>query len=569
MGRLGWIAAGALFVATGGWAATVREPAYGLPHFYAETDVELARENGREIAKDRLGQLILLARVGRGTLSQAFGLLSPSTFDDDVEARTTAYTSSELNRMFERLPARERAIVLAYCEGVNDTLDAVVAGTSPKPVEISALESLGLAADLFGNATNVSDQVDPYYRAPGGADPERPSGGFQFTPEMAMSVAVLEVRNFGFNSFEEDRRLGELQALVAKHGGGAGTEIWRDLNFLDDPLAPISVPESSAPGYGGPLAKRDERNAAARRLAAAAARFPRRDWAGARALRDAAAERRAEFAARLGAWPKLGSYAWVIGASRSATGNPWVGGFPQTGIQTPSIMHFAENRSGEGIQGLGMEFAGAPFVLIGQTDSVAYTTTTAQSRVVDTFFETLVLEDADAIRYVDEGVPAPLAMRIEIFRGVADQTRTMWRSHERAGNGGTRPIIDFLGDAEGVASGGSLAELVDDEASFDAGFVGGWVALVGGTGAGQIRPIGAAAPTTLSPTTPWTTAPDATSVYVAAKAGQPITAVAADSATDGEVLTFKNQGRKAAMVFWQVFLASDTRNNYNMTVTIQ
>ena len=46
-------------------------------------------------------------------------------------------------------------------------------------------------------------------------------------------------------------------------------------------------------------------------------------------------------------------------------------------------------------------------------------------------------------------------------------------------------------------------------------------------------------------------------------------AVAADSATDGEVLTFKNQGRKAAMVFWQVFLASDTRNNYNMTVTIE
>ena len=49
-------------------ADVVREPAFGLPHFYADTDVELARENGREIAKDRLGQLILLARVGRGTL---------------------------------------------------------------------------------------------------------------------------------------------------------------------------------------------------------------------------------------------------------------------------------------------------------------------------------------------------------------------------------------------------------------------------------------------------------------------------------------------------------------------
>ena len=53
-------------------AVTVREPAYGLPHIFADTDLELARENGREIAKDRLAQLVLLARVGRGTLYQAF-----------------------------------------------------------------------------------------------------------------------------------------------------------------------------------------------------------------------------------------------------------------------------------------------------------------------------------------------------------------------------------------------------------------------------------------------------------------------------------------------------------------
>ncbi|HEY8492323.1 MAG TPA: penicillin acylase family protein, partial [Myxococcota bacterium] len=54
-------------------AVTLREPAFGLPHIYADTDLELARENGRVIAEDRLAQLILMARVGRGTLSQAFG----------------------------------------------------------------------------------------------------------------------------------------------------------------------------------------------------------------------------------------------------------------------------------------------------------------------------------------------------------------------------------------------------------------------------------------------------------------------------------------------------------------
>ena len=519
-------------------AVTVREPAYGLPHIFADTDVELARENGREIAKDRLAQLILLSRVGRGTLYQAFSALSADTIESDLEARLTGYTSSELNQMYERLPARARALVLEYCRGVNDTLEAVYAGTLLEPVELTLLRGLGLEADLFGNATDVSDQVDPFYRAPGGSDAEHPLAGFQFTPEMALAIAVLEVRNFGFNSFEEDRRLAELQALVAKHGDAAGTEIWRDLDFLNDPLAPASVPDPATPGYGGPLARRA---APAKALASAspaalspaerARRFPRRDWAAARAERDAAAERRAALAQRLGAWPKLGSYAWVIGASRSATGNPWVGGFPQTGIQTPSIMHFAENRSREKIRAIGMEFAGGPYVLIGQTDSVAYTTTTAQLRVVDTFFERVVGEASDTLRYVDEGTPAPLSMRIETIRGgsLPDEPRVFWRSHARGGSGGSRPVIDFLGDAEGTAESGDASHLVDDGAAFAPALTGGSVAIVGGTGAGQIRPIDSVTATALAVAAPFSVPPDATSVYVAAGPGSEITAVAVDS----------------------------------------
>ncbi len=173
-------------------AVTVREPAFGLPHIYADTDLELARETGREIAKDRLGQLILMSRVGRGTLYQAFALLDPSTLNDDLEVRRTGYTSSELNNMFAKLPADLNSQILEYCKGVNDTIDAIYAGTLPEPLEVNLLRTLlGLGDDLFGNATNISDQVDPNYLAPGGADPERPNGGFQFTPELATAIAVL------------------------------------------------------------------------------------------------------------------------------------------------------------------------------------------------------------------------------------------------------------------------------------------------------------------------------------------------------------------------------------------
>src|SRR6266404_2635830 len=241
-------------------ATTVREPAFGLPHFYADTDLELARENGRQGAKDRLGQLILISRVGRGTLYQVFGSLDASLLNDDIDARQPAYTSSELNSMFNKLPQHERDLILEYCKGVNDTIEAVYAGTQPSPIEVSILRiTFTLDADLFGNATNISDQVDPFYKAPGGADPERPNGGFQFTPEMAVAIAVLQVRNFGLQGFDEASRLDELQALIAKFGTTAGTEIWNDRNFINDPLAPISVPDPTTPGFGGPLAAAQKR----------------------------------------------------------------------------------------------------------------------------------------------------------------------------------------------------------------------------------------------------------------------------------------------------------------------
>jgi hypothetical protein len=510
-----------------GAAQTVREPAFGLPHFFAATDLDLARENGREIAKDRLGQLVLLARVGRGTLSEVFAVLDPSTLDDDIFTRQTQYTSRELNNMFAKLRQRERNILLAYCAGVNDTIEQVYLGALPEPLEVNALRFLGFSANLFGNAANISDQVDPYYRAPGD-DPEHPTAGFQFTPELAVAIGILEVRNFGLESFEEPARLAELQALVARHGT-AGTQIWDDLNFLNDPLAPVTVPDPTTPGYGGPLARRAPADAVA--LAAAAGGQPRFDYAASVERRRAAAAQREQFASRWGAWPKLGSYAWVIAGNRSATGFPWLGGFPQTGIQTPSIMHFAENRSNEGIIGIGMEFAGAPLVLIGHTDQVAWTTTTALLRTVDTFFEPIVNENADTLRYNDEGTPAGLVPRTEIFRGITELRRVMWRSHARQGNGGSRPVLDFIGDTRGTASGGSATTL-DAAGAFDAGFADGYIAIVSGTAAGEIRHIATVVGNDrieVDAAHPWTVAPAADSEFVAVRPGTQLIAVATDS----------------------------------------
>jgi len=76
-----------------------------------------------------------------------------------------------------------------------------------------------------------------------------------------------------------------------------------------------------------------------------------------------------------------------------------------------------------------------------------------------------------------------------------------------------------------------VGELVDDDASFAGALVGGHVLILDGTGAGQIRSISAVpSGTTLQVGSPWTTPPDATSVYAAVESGHTLVAVAQDSA---------------------------------------
>ena len=519
-------------------AVTVREPAYGLPHIYADTDLELARENGREIAKDRLGQLILISRVARGTLYQAFGALDPSTLDNDIQARREGYTSSELNAMFGKLPPDLQAYILEYCKGANDTIDAIYAGTLPEPLEVNLLRTLlGLGNDLFGNATTISDQPDPYYKAPGGADPEHPHGGFQFTPELATAIAVLQTGTFGSETFDEASRLDELNSLLEKFPD-TGQEIWDDLNFLNDPLAPVSVPDPATPGFGGALA---QSVAPEQSAVGYAADLPSYDYGATLDALRQVRDHREEVARRLGAWPELGSYAWTIGGERSATGNPWLGGFPQMGIQVPSIMHFVENRSGEGadhrIGAIGMELVGGAFVIIGHTDHVAWTSTTAQLKNNDSVLEKLILEKTDSLRYNDEGEPAPMVMYAEQAPGPGGSTVpiVVWRTHERTANGksngGSRPVEAFQGDASGAVDSATETTLTAAGA-FGDDFAGGFVAITRGAGAGQMRPIASSTGDTLTldPGDAWTTTPDDSSEYVAVEPGNEIVAISLDKA---------------------------------------
>ena len=132
-----------------------------------------------------------------------------------------------------------------------------------------------------------------------------------------------------------------------------------------------------------------------------------------------------------------------------------------------------------------MEFAGAPLVLIGQTDTVAYTTTTAQLRIVDTFFEQIVNENSDALRYNDEGTPAPLvAADRDLPRRPRADCDTRLLAHATSATATAARARSSTSSATRRAPPtAARATTLVDAGAFDASFVGGYVAIVDGHGA--------------------------------------------------------------------------------------
>ena len=351
-------------------AVTIREPGFGLPHVCAETDVEAAREQGYQAGVDRMGQFLFVMNVAHGTMHRAIGSLTSAFFEDDIQVRREQYSQAEIATMFATQSPADRAVLSAYAEGVSDAVNDMLDNNIPPAFELKFFKQDNIATktNLFGNqfALTVGGGGDPHY-----------SSTTQFTPEIALSFAILQIRNFGFEGWDEVGMAEDLSKLITTYGVGTGTELWEDRHWINDPLAPVSVPDSRNPGFGGPLSSLslDEKADVVATVDRIRNRvrgevrlpgYPLRNYREAvKPWRDAQARREIN-GMKWSAWPKLGSYAWMIAPTRSATGNPWIGGFPQTGTQTPSIMHYTEIRGGD-IKAQGMTFVGGPFVLIGKT----------------------------------------------------------------------------------------------------------------------------------------------------------------------------------------------------------
>ena len=118
----------------------------------------------------------------------------------------------------------------------------------------------------------------------------------------------------------------------------------------------------------------------------------------------------------IGALTGLGrgaSNEWVVAGSRTVTGKPILANDPHLGLGAPILWYLARIVTPEGSV-KGATAPGAPGVILGQNDKIAWGFTTADTDVQDLFVETV--DPSDPSRYLTPDGPKPFETRVETIR---------------------------------------------------------------------------------------------------------------------------------------------------------
>ncbi|HSL64100.1 MAG TPA: penicillin acylase family protein [Gaiellaceae bacterium] len=204
------------------------------------------------------------------------------------------------------------------------------------------------------------------------------AAGYSITPWTRNDVAAVAAiigAVFGVGGGDETRSAQLLSALQGRLGADRGVAVWNDLRALDDPESPVSVPRRTPYGTGS-------------------------DRSGNVVVDDGSFEPLLPGAA-VPAPRRSMSNALLLARSRSATGRPLFVAGPQVGHSFPQIMLELDLHGG-GIDARGAAFPGVSmYALIGRGRDFAWSATSANLDLVDTYAETLC--GGDDLHYLWRG----------------------------------------------------------------------------------------------------------------------------------------------------------------------
>ena len=333
---------------------TVERDKWGVPHIRASSVQDLVEAQGYVMAQDRLWQMDLLRRLARGQLSE---ILGPATLTVDKEFRTFQFGRAA-DRDLGLMDPESRGIMEAYARGVNRFIEQH-ANQLPfeftllkyKPQPWQAADTLTISGYMYHTLTNTWEDELDRAKVEQRVGPDRAKD--LFSREASMDHFVIGDPN-------------------VPNDGSLGAHVKTDDEEDDeDDMEPDTVLKASSEGAGGAFLDLTSALAAG--------------------VRDSLENMNREI--RHG----LGSNNWVMNGQHTATGKPLLANDTHLELSLPPIW-YQIHLTAPGWNVKGFTLPGAPLVVIGHNDHIAWGFTNNGADVQDLYIETFNLTEPDEYR---------------------------------------------------------------------------------------------------------------------------------------------------------------------------
>ncbi|MGB9735829.1 MAG: penicillin acylase family protein [bacterium] len=376
---------------------------YGVAHIYANNDYSLFYGVGWAEAQDRLVQMEFMRRDAEGTLSEILGTLALSS---DIPMHQWFYTPEEREQAFNSITDTTiKNAILAYCDGVNAYIQSIYSDPtfSKVPYEFYNLGAfIKSLTKKYGLPAGVTYELLP--TASGSATVFKPG---PWTPQDVIAITDLLVDFFGTGGGRQLTDLNDVNVLTNWFAGQGFTQtdaqkyamqVFNDLRWLDDPLAPTSIPDNTP---GGSVITPNGNIQTTPTIPTGITVVPKSVLLNTMASDNAKEQYNFVFSIpsssvnramndfynaqnniinmrkQLGIFYTEGSNAWAVSPTLTSTNSAMMWGGPQEGFSVPNIDDEMYLHSPDITVG-GMKIPGEPIILIGMTKHYGWTTTSGE-----------------------------------------------------------------------------------------------------------------------------------------------------------------------------------------------
>lgn len=314
------------------------------PHVFARDDIDAARVTGFIHASDRFLQMDIQRRVAGGTLAELVGGLNPAAAAGDRQFRSLGLARVAEQELAAMSPD-ERAILVAYADGVNAWVASIDAAPAP--------------------------EYEPFWF---NMDPsEFPS----WKPEDSILVSRLAAFSLSWRA-DWERLLDSNSRAVRERfpSGDPRSGMAEDTYFFFAPSA--GTPIVGDPSMSSSWDRNPPTIVSRTRAPNGPAQIPD-EFHGTDALEPYL--------------PRLASNSWVVSGLRMESGNAVLCNDSHGILRAPTTfyeLHLETRRAGGDLAVAGLSLPGTPFVLIGANENVAWGLTSQMSDVTDVYVERVV-----------------------------------------------------------------------------------------------------------------------------------------------------------------------------------